>query len=153
MTTPKQQPTLTQNPPRRRVKLHCPEVSITEPDTNNAFSMKSIAERLKKGQYVAGATDAVYSLEPLRYTNLQDALNFTTEVTKLFESLPSDLRKLMGNDISQFESFVANPDNKQHLIDHGLLIQRDSTNLDVLNELKELNTTLKAQSPTPTNKA
>lgn len=127
-----------QYPPRRRVQLLCPEQSITEPDENNSFSMSSIKKRLDRGIPPVLTDDAFYSLEPLKYTNLQDALAFHQSVTERFESLPSELRKMMGNNIHNFESFITNPENAEVLLKHGIITKRDATNQQIVDGLKDL---------------
>lgn len=135
----KQQSALkTQFPLRRRLQLTCPETSITDPDTFRELSMDNIKKKLEQGLPVTFTPDAFYSLEPLKYSNLQDALEFHQQVTKQFESLPSGLRKLMGNDLRNFESFVTDPKNQDALLEHGVITKKDATNSDVVKSIQEL---------------
>lgn len=141
-----------QIPARRLVTISCPEQSITEPDTNNHFSMASIKKRLDQGICPPLTNDAFYSLEPLKYTNLQDALNFHAEVVEHFERLPSELRKMMGNNIHNFEPFISNPENRDILLKYGLIKKPDATNQQIVDSLTELKTAM-TPSPDPSKKA
>lgn len=127
-----------QVPPRRRIKLACPEISITDPDENRSFSMTSIKKRLDQGITPALTADVFYNLQPLRFSNLQDALDFQQNITQAFERLPVDLRKAMGNDIRNLESFLSDPNNKELLTQHGLIPSRDASNTEVIDAIKSL---------------
>lgn len=128
-----------QNPPRKRVQLKIPEASITDQTVANDFSMASIKKRLEKQIPINNLThDAFYSLEPLQYTNLQDALNFHDQVQQTFESLPIELRKDMGHNIHNFEKYLNDPNNQQKLEKYGLIIKRDAKNSDVIEAINKL---------------
>lgn len=128
----------TQIPSRRKIQLKCPETSITDQESAREFSMTAIKNKLEKGLPITSTTDLYYDLKPLQYTNLQDALDFQQRVSRQFESLPSSLRKEMGNDLRNFEDYINNPENKDSLIKHGLMVKRDATNSDVVDALKDL---------------
>lgn len=124
----------------RRVQLICPEQSITDTDSARELSMESIKRKLEKGLPVTYTNDSFHSLKPLRYTNLQDALDFQQQVAQQFESLPSGLRKEMGNDIRNFETYVSDPKNNDTLVKYGLAKKREATNTDVVNAVNDLKT-------------
>lgn len=155
--TNKHIPLSTQNPPRRKIQLTCPEISITDPDETRSFTMASIKKNLEKGIMPHLTNDAFYSLQPLKYSNLQDSLNFHQEVTNNFNSLPSGLRKLMGNDLRNFETFVLDPKNADVLKQYGLASQPDATNQNIVENLQDLkNAMIKSQEqddPNPPTKA
>lgn len=138
---------ISQNPPRTRVKLQCPEQSITDPDENRHYTMASIKARLEKGIVPPLTDDAFYSLQPLKYTNLQDALDFQQTVVRQFEALPSELRKKMGNNIYNFEPFLQDPENLTILQEYGLVQTKDATNSDVLHGIKELGSKMSPPKP------
>lgn len=138
---------LTQNPSRRRVQLSCPETSITDQTVLSDYSMASLKAKLEKHLPIHNLiSDPFYSLKPLQYTNLQDALNFHQTVLENFQALPSALRIEMGNDIRNFEEFVSNPDNAPSLIKHGLMSKPDASNLDVVNSINSLKESFKNSS-------
>lgn len=121
MTNKTQPQFSSQKPLRRRVQLTCPEASITDPDSFRELSMSSIKRKLEQGIMHTNLTNnAFYSLEPLKYTNLQDALSFHQQVQDQFYSLPSEIRKGMGNDLKNFESYLADPKNHDTLLKYGL---------------------------------
>lgn len=143
----KQEKLLSQYPSRRRVKLHCPEQSITEPDELRAFSMASIKRKLDQGIIPPLARDAFYSENPIVHNNLQDLLTFTDSVHRQFESLPWELRKLMGHNIHNFEPFLKNPQNQEILRKYGLVTTKDASNKEVIEAIKDL----KSKPETPPN--
>ena len=122
MTNKTQPQFLTQKPARRRVQLKCPETSTTDPDAFRELSIASIKSKLEKGIISNNFTNnAFYSLKPLNYTNLQDVLNFHQTVVEKFEALPSAIRKAMGNNIHNFESFLEDPKNNEILLEYGII--------------------------------
>lgn len=131
----------TQNPPRKRIKLTCPEISITDPDESRAFTMTSIKKRLDQGIMPTLTNDSFYSLESLKYSNLHDALEFHQHIQNEFEALPSAIRKAMGNNIHNFESFLKDPQNAALLKKYGLVTTPDATNQQIINKLDELKVT------------
>lgn len=135
--------------PRRRVQLICPEESITDQETAREFSMAAIKNKLEKNLPITNLAENVfYSLQPLKYTNLQDALDFQQQVSQHFESLPSAIRKEMGNDIRNFETYVNDPKNHETLVKHGLMSKHDASNNDVVNSIKDLKNSI---APDPSN--
>ncbi|UYD39244.1 MAG: internal scaffolding protein [Wigfec virus K19_174] len=135
---------------RKRVQLVCSETSITDPDAARELSMASVIKKLEKGFNVPLTADTFSSLTPLKYTNLQDCLDFHQQVTQTFESLPSDLRKLMGNDLRNFEDFIHDPKNQQTLLDYGLASKPDASNSQILEALKSQKPA-QEDSKTPSN--
>jgi len=111
--------------------------------------MASIKKRLDQGIMPTLTNDIFYSEEPLKFNNLQDIISFHDDVKRNFESLPSELRKKMGNNIHNFEAFVHDPNNAALLAEHGLITKRDASNSDVVNSLNEIKKTLDNQ---PDNK-
>ena len=140
----------TQTPPRKRVKLSTPEESITDQTLVNEFSMSSIKSKLEKHLPINNLTNnTFYSLKPLQYTNLQDALNFHESVQKQFESLPVQIRKEMGHDLRNFESYIADPKNSDTLQKYGLLTQPDASNSDIVKSVNELKDHFKSSNTSP----
>lgn len=140
----------TQFPSRRRVRFESKDKSITDQTLVNEFSMASIKSKLERHMPITNiSSDIFYSLEPQKYTNLQDALAFNDRVRKNFESLPVGLRKEMGHDVRNFESFIKDPKNEATLVKYGLLKKRDVSNADVVDSIKDLKLSLKSDEPTP----
>lgn len=55
--------------------------------------------------------------------SLETAFNMVKSAQDAFESLPADVRKLMDNDPSQLENFIADPNNRDYLVKKGLLVE------------------------------
>lgn len=109
--------------------------------------MASIKKRLDKGILPSLTDDAFFNLKPLRYTNLQDALDFQQQISQAFDSLPSQIRKAMGNDIRNLENFLSDPNNKELLTQHGLIPSRDASNSEVVDAIKSLKPEPTSDSP------
>lgn len=137
-----------QLPSRTRVRLTTPEKSITSQEDASSLSMASIKAKLEKGIPPTLTNDLHYSLQPMKFQNLQDAISFQQEVTDLFNSLPTEVRKGMQNNINNFESYVADPKNAETLQKHGLLQIYDKSNSDVVSAIQSLENVLKTQSKT-----
>lgn len=127
----------------RRVQFVIEDESITDQEMARELSMASLKAKLEKNIPITNITgNSFHSLEPLKYTNLQDALDFHQSVIQQFESLPSGLRKEMGNDIRNFEIFFSDPKNHESLQKYGLVKPRDASNTDIVNELKAVKESL-----------
>lgn len=156
MTTPRQEPKIishitTRKNGTKRIQFSTPEESITDQESARELSMASIKRKLENNLPINNLTNnAFHSLEPLKYTNLQDALNFHQEVTSQFEQLPSEIRKAMGNNIHNLEPYLQDPANAETLLKYGLLSKPDATNQNIVDNLKDLKNHLtSAQSPDP----
>lgn len=128
-------------PSRRRVQLVCPEQSITDQSSAPELSMASVRKKLEKGIISNNFTsDVFYSEQPLRFNNLQDALDFHQQTQREFDSLPVELRKMMGHDIRNLEVFLTDPKNAETLKEYGLLPKTRDGVSEIVNAVNELKT-------------
>lgn len=79
------------------------------------------------------------------FTNVgdyQDCLMKVMHAQEAFDSLPAEIRKEFQNDPGQFVDFVGNPDNKDRLVEMGLLPKESG---------QELTEKTEAESPAPSS--
>lgn len=57
---------------------------------------------------------------------LDEMFKLSTIALEAFQELPARVRKLMNNDASKLESFIADADNYDICVEHGLLIEDKS---------------------------
>ena len=76
---------------------------------------------------------------------LEEAFEATNRAMEAFYDLPPEVRRLMDNDPSKLENFIADSENHQVLEKYGIIVKtpiekHDATNQDIvdaLNKLKE----------------
>ena len=120
---------------RRRVQLTTPEKSITNQDMAKEFTMASIVKKLQRGQPVPMANDTFYSTN-VNVTNLQDVTDFLADTKSRYDSLPSEIRKLMNNDMRNFEAVLRDEKNRDILNKHGLYQQTRDGITEIVNAIK-----------------
>jgi len=59
----------------------------------------------------------------------QTSLNIVNAAQAQFDALPSHLRKFFNHDPSRMLEFVANPENKQHMIKLGLATEKQNASV------------------------
>lgn len=120
----------------RKVQLLCPEKSITNQNMKQALSMASIAEKLtKKGIPFPTASDVFYSNQP-QARNLQESMEHMSQVSKSYDVLPYEIKKLMEFNVKNFEKVLTDPKNQDVLIKHGLMQQDRDGITEIVNAIK-----------------
>lgn len=106
----------------RRVTLDCSEPQMTDQSSAKATDINNILK-----QYAAQGISPHQISDPSLFrdnTNIPsiiDAFNIVNRASEAFSELPADIRKLMDNDPSKLETFIADPENEQLLIKRGVL--------------------------------
>lgn len=114
------------NPHERiRVSLDCSSPVLVDQSSKKQCDINNIMAQYAK----TGMLPQFRSKEPLYIdeTLIPDAItsfNMVNEARELFLELPSRVRKAMDNDPRLMESFLADPENKDFLIKHGVLLER-----------------------------
>lgn len=128
---------------RRRIQYDCSEPLITdqsgarEADVNNIMLHYTKSGMLPQIQIQGSYSDN--SNTP----SLEDAFRIAKSAQDAFYTLPPNIRRLMDNDPSQLENFVANPNNADVLLKEGVLVARKEPAQDPIHKgLEQLNTTM-----------
>lgn len=120
----------------RRVQLDVSEPQLTDQSSAKATDINNILK-----QYAAQGLNPHQLSDPSLFrdnTNIPsiiDAFNIVSRANEAFSELPADIRKLMDNDPSKLESFIADPENKELLIKRGMLTA-ESVVADPIKEVK-----------------
>ena len=112
--------------PRKRVSLDC-GVSLTEQSHAKSCDVNRIVKRFQRDGIRMEKVPGYVDLSNAKFGDFsdgisyQEACNSVLMANESFMALPSELRRKFGNDPGEFLDFVSNPDNKDQLVDLGLL--------------------------------
>lgn len=67
--------------------------------------------RVNQGRYVDAPS----------YEDFHQAMNLVTSATQMFDTLPASIRRDFNNDASLFLEFVSNEDNREAMVNYGLI--------------------------------
>lgn len=128
---------------REDCSIDCSEPVLTDQSYKNACDINVIMANYVK----TGMLPQTNSAEPRYVDNtlvpsLEVAHNIVKQAQEAFETLPPYIRKLIDNDPSKLESFIADPENSHLLIKYGLAIEKAQES----NTSSELNTTIPQQT-------
>lgn len=76
--------------------------------------------------------------------DFHQAMNLITDANSMFEELPSAVRSRFGNDPAGFLDFVGNPENREEMVEMGLIRPEIATETDA-----EADPTEPVGDPTP----
>lgn len=97
------------------------QATRTKPDLAGECDINFIVDTfLRTGQQPLPLTPEHYG-DISSLPNLSQALQQVINASHLFEALPAQLRRELGNDATQLEGWLANPDNKDRAVRLGLL--------------------------------
>lgn len=129
---------------RERVKLHCPEETLTEQHHVDACSVSTILNQYDRTGLITHVNRSVAAYGDYTEVNeYQEALNTTIRAQNAFDELPSAVRKRFDNDPGEFFEFATNPANVDELVELGLaerMAEPKPQKVEVIN-----------QQPTPEN--
>lgn len=111
---------------RRDVSIDCSSPILTDQSFKNACDINTImANYAKTGMLSHVSTLTPKYIDNTTIPNLERAYDIVNAAEELFFDLPANIRKLMDNDPSQLETFIANPENTDILIKHGVIIKKE----------------------------
>ena len=113
--------------------------STTDQSAAVDMTMASIKLKLDKG-IMFPQNEPFYSSD-LGIRNLQDVHARQQQTEKLFYQLPVEIRSLMQNDISNFESVIFDPKNKDLLSKYDLLVTKRDNHQELLHAITALKPT------------
>jgi hypothetical protein len=107
--------------PYPRVQTKLSGVSKTDQSYKKSSCINNIVKTFAKtGHLPAGKRDLSFA-DVSEVPSLMEMHEISLRASQLFMELPADIRRLMDNDPTQLEQFIADPKNKQICIDNGLL--------------------------------
>lgn len=108
----------------RKTKRHHPKLSdkkMTDQSYAKSCDINNIVKQFAKTNRLPESTKVAQYGDFSETPTLETAFKIAHVARDAFYQLPSDVRKLLENDPSKLESFIANPKNKQICLDNGLL--------------------------------
>lgn len=104
------------------------EPQLTDQSYANACDINVImAQYAKTGLLPQNSTIPPRYIDTTQVPTLEQAFSAVNSALEAFNDLPPTIRKLMDNDPSQLENFIADPNNADLLLKHGILIQTKPT--------------------------
>jgi len=114
------------NPHKRiRAAIDCSEPVLVDQSYKSVCNINNIMLQYAK----TGMLPQFRRKDPLYIdeTTIPDTItsfNIVNRARELFYELPSIVRKAMDNDPTQMENFIADPENSEFLLKHGVLTKR-----------------------------
>lgn len=134
-----------------RVRSLINDKSTIDQSFRDDVNMDRIATHyFKTGELTHRArTEGVYGdFTGAEYRDLGTAIDKIEHAKYVFETLPARVREKMGNDFSRAPEFLANPDNHQFLVEHGVYeAPKPSHAEQTVSELRSLNKALSSKKP------
>ena len=116
---------------RRDVSIDCSKPILTDQSFKNACDINNImAQYAKTGLLPQGATQEPRYIDNTQIPTLEEAYRVVNQANQAFYDLPATIRRLLDNDPSQLENFVANPENREILEKHGLIVKKSELKTD-----------------------
>lgn len=111
---------------RVRTMINCSEPKLTDESQSKSTNINLIMDQYRRTGMLPmyKPKQALYIDETL----IPDAIssfNVVNEARELFLQLPSKVRKAMDNDPRNLEAFIADPENKEFLLKHGVLTKKE----------------------------
>lgn len=128
---------------RELTGIRCNSPKLTDQSQANASDINTIAEQYQR----TGMLPVTLKTPSYQYNtnipSLEDAFKQANDAKDAFSNLPAHIRKLMDNDPSKLENFIADSDNAEILLKHGITIEKkeepkQSTLNDVVDALKQI---------------
>jgi phage internal scaffolding protein len=107
---------------RKRVQIDCTKDGRTEQNHGKACDINNIMKKYEKTGLVSHINE-----NPGMYADVSSVDDYLTAMNKvltaqeMFAALPSSIRNRFENDPAQFLDFASNPDNRQEMVEMGLL--------------------------------
>lgn len=111
--------------PRIDVSIDCSKPQLTDQSYAKACDINNIMLQYQKTKMFPNfpIKEALY-IDNTEIPPFLEAHRLVNEARSLFYDLPAQIRKLMDNDPSQLEMFIADPSNQYILEKHGILIPK-----------------------------
>lgn len=106
---------------RRKVIRNFEGESRTQQSHRQMTNINTIVSKALKGQTVPITSENALYGDFTQFTDFQDAQNKIIEAREAFMNLPSQVRKACNNDPAVAVDYINNPDNKDFLIQNGVL--------------------------------
>lgn len=111
--------------PRTRITTDCSSPILTEQSHANSVDINYIVAQFKKTGMMPQTLKTPQYLDNTDQPTLIDAFYAVQDAHTAFLNLPAKVRALMGNNPANLENFIADSENHDILLKHGVLIKND----------------------------
>ena len=115
------------NKPERMVQRRQTQLSakkLTDQSFKKACDINNIVKQFQKTGVLPPVTKTPQYGDFSEVPTLETTFEVVNEARKTFMELPATIRKLIDNDPSKLETFIANADNKEICLKYGLLQEK-----------------------------
>lgn len=112
------------------------EKRLTDQSHAKELTMANIQKRLERGIMFPQASNAFYSTD-LGIRNLQDLHERQKSIQDFYARLPLEIRDLMKHDVKNFDKVLFDPQNRDLLLSHGLLVEKDKEHKKLVSALTQ----------------
>lgn len=106
---------------RRKVSINFTDSSLTKQADKDASDINVMMAKYIRTGYLSGFGSEPKFGDFSNIGDFQNAMNSIQAAEEAFNGLPATLRKKFNNDPSYFTDFCLNPENRQEMVDLGLL--------------------------------
>lgn len=129
---------------RLRVKIDCSKPVLTDQSFKKSQDINNIMKQYSKTGILPSTREHLARyVDNTQVLSIEEAHEVIKNANEMFMQLPADIRKLMDNDPSKMVEYIKNPNNKEILVKHGVLIDNGMYEKDSLG----------STSPKPENSA
>lgn len=128
----------------RRITLDCSAKTSgggADQSQKNASDVNTIMEQyVRTGHLPSQIQSEPRFIDNTLIPDLETAFEITQNAYNQFKTLPPEVRKAMGNDPANLESYIQDPQNQEFLIKHNViqLKEKETTLKDLNKSLKDL---------------
>lgn len=110
---------------RKPVHLNCSEPLLTDQSYKRSTDINSImAQYAKTGMLPNFRKNPPMYIDETQIPDAITSFNIVNRAQELFQELPAIVRKAMDNNPALMENFIANEENHDFLLKHGVLTKR-----------------------------
>lgn len=121
----------------RRVQTEILPFSETDQSMKKSCDINNILKAYTaQGQSLPQNLDPSLFRDNTNIPSFEAAFDIVNRASEAFYDLPATIRKLIDNDPAQLPSFLADPNNADTLIKHGVLIPKKQAPVDPPKEVK-----------------
>ena len=115
---------------RIRRQIDCSEPVLTDQSSKNSCDINVImANYQKTGMFSHVSPHQPAYIDNTTIPNLVQAFSIARMASDMFMELPAYIRKLMDNNPANLENFIADSENREILLKHGILTSKPTTDI------------------------
>lgn len=114
-------------------------ISKTDQSYKKSCDINNIMANYARTGILPNSANQGYYADVSNLPSLETSFNIVNQAMEAFQALPAYVRKLIDNDPSKLADFIANSDNKEICLKHGLLVEKKEIQSEMTDTNKEIN--------------